>query len=70
MSCDCHDTEAAHEIDEAAMKAIYLPQWEAERRNGYLFHCPECTREARGYIAYEQCVMCPPGRHRMCEVHQ
>lgn len=74
MSCECHDTKAAHDewaaADEAHARVVFLPQYEAERRYGYLYHCPECTREARGPLAAEQCVLCPPGRHRVCEFHE
>lgn len=70
MSCDCHETEAAHVADEAREKASYLPQYEAERRVGMAYHCPECIREARGDLAAEACRLCPPGRHQLCEAHR
>lgn len=70
MSCECHDTETEHAAYEVQAKVTHLAQWEAERRVGYLYHCPGCVREARGVLAAEQCVMCPPGRHRVCEYHR
>lgn len=70
MTCPCHETDAAHDADEAQAMATNLIQFEAERRVGMAYHCPECVREARGELAAEQCRLCPPGRHQLCEAHR
>lgn len=70
MTCDCHDTAAQHDADFQAGRVTYLPQYEAEKRLGMAYHCPECVREARGEYAAESCRLCPPGRHRDCEFHE
>lgn len=69
MTCEGCDNEAEHKEWERRAKEIYLPQYEAERRMGYLYHCPDCVKDARGWLAAEQCQLCPPGRHRLCEYH-
>lgn len=69
MSCECHATEDEHEAEFEREKVIHLAQYEAERRMGYLYHCPECVREARGALAAEQCQLCPSGRHQTCAAH-
>lgn len=69
MSCECHNKQADHAAYERQARVTYLPQYEAERRMGYLYHCPSCIREARGELAGEQCYACPPGRHRLCDAH-
>lgn len=70
MSCDCHDNEELHDADREREKVTYLPQYEAEKRVGMAYHCPECVREARGDLTAESCRLCPPGRHRTCEFHK
>lgn len=72
MACDCHETDAAHAADEAQAMATYLPQYEAEKRQGLVEHCPECVREARGDLVAAFCLTPVPGHgaHVLCEFHR
>lgn len=72
MTCECCQSAAEHAADEAQAKAVYLPLWEAEKRQGLVEHCPDCVEEARGQLVAEYCRTQPPGHgvHRACEFHR